>query len=220
MARLKAWWRHKRPDVLSNLVLGTMTFIGRTVRLKYVERVPLPRPCIMCGWHGRSVLFAWKFRHSGVGVIISQSNDGEIQSRCYSAMGYEIIRGSTKRGGVQALLEAIKMLKRGTSLAITPDGPRGPSQECQPGIIRMAQKSGAPIVPAISTARPAFFAKSWDRFLVPIPFGRGVVLTGEPIHVPADATEEELERIRVRVQEAITAIQADADRMVGYRDRK
>src|SRR5476649_1139552 len=109
---------------------------------------------IFCGWHGRSFAFSDYFRGRGWYVIISHSSDGEMQTRIFSRLGYKIIRGSTGRGGVRAAREAITALEEGGTMAMTPDGPRGPSGVVQGGVMLMARKSGAGLVPVGIAARP------------------------------------------------------------------
>jgi lysophospholipid acyltransferase (LPLAT)-like uncharacterized protein len=101
------------------------------------------------------------------------------------------------------------------SMAITPDGPRGPSEVVQPGVLMLAQKSGAALIPAGVSAKPRFLAKSWDRYMVPWPFARAIGFAGEPIYVPADATEEELETIRLKLESEMTRLQVLAETELG-----
>jgi lysophospholipid acyltransferase (LPLAT)-like uncharacterized protein len=202
--------------VISGLAYGIVRGIASTVR---VRSEGMPADCtnsIFCGWHGKSLLFANRFRGMGWWVIISQSNDGEIQTRIFRRLGYQVIRGSTGRGGVRAAIEAIKALKAGGTMAMTPDGPRGPSGVLQGGVMLMAHKSGARLVPVGISARPRILFKSWDRYMLPIPFGRGIILFGDPLTVPPDADEAKIEEIRLKFEQAIHALEAEADRRMGY----
>src|SRR5688572_9644726 len=117
------------------------------MRMKIVNAPADYSKSILCGWHGRSFAFANHFRGKGLWVIISQSRDGEMQSRIFGKLGFNIIRGSTVRGGVRALVDSIRVLKYGGTMAMTPDGPRGPNGVVQAGVMAMAQKSGAALVP-------------------------------------------------------------------------
>jgi lysophospholipid acyltransferase (LPLAT)-like uncharacterized protein len=143
-------------------------------------------------------------------VIISHSKDGDMQTRIFQRFGYQVIRGSSKRGGVQALIEAIRVLKKGDSMCITPDGPRGPTGIVQDGVVMMAQKSGCALVPVATYAKPAWFAPTWDRYMAPLPFSRAVFLVGEPLYVPADASSELTEQIRLKLESEIHRLQAEA----------
>jgi len=215
MDRLKQAWRNVRPRVLTGALFCVLRAIGATLRVKTegFERSADPR--IFGGWHGRSFVFANYFRRRGYWVIISQSRDGEIQAGIFRRLGYQIIRGSTGRGGVRAAVEGIRALKEGGTMALTPDGPRGPSQVVQGGIMLMAQKSGAPLIPVGISARPRLMVKSWDRYVFPIPFGKALLIAGEPIYVPKNATEEEVEALRLRFQEEICRLEQEAERRLG-----
>jgi lysophospholipid acyltransferase (LPLAT)-like uncharacterized protein len=165
---------------------------------------------IFCGWHGKSFIFANHFRKRGYWVIISNSNDGDIQDSIFRRLGFQSIRGSTGRGGVRAALQGVKALREGGTMAITPDGPRGPSGEVQGGVMMMAQKSGAGLVPVGIHSKPAIFFKSWDRYMLPIIFGRAKMIFGDPIFVDESATETEVEKARLRLQDEINRLEAEA----------
>ena len=139
-------------------------------------------------------------------MIISQSNDGEIQTGIFKRLGYKVIRGSTGRGGVRAAIEAIKVLKAGGTMAMTPDGPRGPSGVVQGGVMLMALKSGARLIPVGLASKPCIRFKSWDRYMLPLPFAKALILFGEPMTVPAGADEATVEEIRLKFEAAIHAI--------------
>jgi len=143
-------------------------------------------------------------------VIISQSRDGEIQTRIFKKLGYNIIRGSTGRGGVRALIESIRELKKGASMAITVDGPRGPSGVVQDGVLMMAQKSGCALIPVGTYAKPAWFAPTWDRYMVPLPFSRAVFLFGDAIYVQANASSEEVAELKKKLETEIHRVQTEA----------
>lgn len=129
-------------------------------------------PVIICMWHGELLMipfFYKKFRNKNVYAVISHHKDGELISRTVAHLGINSIRGSSKKGGVKVLLEALKRLKT-DDVAITPDGPRGPRHSVADGIVAMAQKSGAKIVGIRVKARSAWRFKSWDKHLLPKPF--------------------------------------------------
>src|SRR5690349_20353411 len=140
--------------------------------------------------------FLYDFWHDGllaplatrpkIRVLISQHTDGEVISQICQRLGIGVIRGSTARGGCQALLEMIRDQDESTHLGITPDGPRGPRRQLKPGVVMIASQSGLPIVPVgIGFVRAWRFA-SWDRFALPIPGSTMVGVCGEPILVPSD----------------------------------
>lgn len=217
---MKEWWRARRAVILPGMIYRVARMIYATLRLKVVgyEAVrDLPCGKIFCGWHGITLIPANFFSHRQVWVIISLSRDGEMQARIFSKFGFNIIRGSTGRGGARALVESIRVLKAKGVMAITPDGPRGPSGVVQGGVLTMAQKSGCALVPVGVYARPAWFAPTWDRYMVPWFFARAVFLMDEPIYVPPDASEDEVEALRLKLQEAIAKTQAEAKRVLTAR---
>lgn len=170
---------------------------------------------IFCGWHGRSFAFSDYFRRRDWYVIISHSSDGEMQTRIFNRLGYKVIRGSTGRGGVRAAKEAITALEEGGTMAMTPDGPRGPSGVVQGGVMLMARKSGAGLIPVGISARPRAVAKSWDRYILPLPFAKVVMIFGEPLYVPANATEAEVEEVRLKLESEIHRLELLAEAELG-----
>jgi lysophospholipid acyltransferase (LPLAT)-like uncharacterized protein len=188
-----------------------------TLRVKTVGFPEDVSNAIFCGWHGRSIVFANYFRNRRFWVIISNSRDGDIQNRIFERLGYQTIRGSTGRGGARAAVESIRVLKQGGTMAITPDGPRGPSQIVQGGVMLMAQKSGCRLIPVGVSAKPRVLIKSWDRHMVPLPFARGVLYFGDPLTVPPDASPEDVEDVRLKLESELTRLQDVAERMAGHR---
>ena len=174
------------------------------------------QPFIAAFWHGRLMMapHCWQ-AEATIHVIISRHRDGENIARAVRHLGVAAIRGSTTRGGTAAIRASLRLLKKGGYLGITPDGPRGPRMRAQPGIVALARLSGAPIVPITFAVSRRRIAKSWDRFVIALPFGRGVVLWGPPLYVAADADKAALEEARRTLEERLNALTAEADRMVG-----
>ncbi len=169
-------------------------------------------PVIYTMWHGRMVLPALVHRHEGMVAMASRSKDGEIIARWMVRNGYAAARGSTGKGGGTALLEMIDLVRGGHTAAMTVDGPRGPARVVQPGVLRLARKTDAWILPhAGSSARPLFL-RSWDRYLVPKPFSRCVVGYGEPFRIPADMPDAEA---LAKIAAAVDAITREVDRAAG-----
>ena len=174
------------------------------------------QPFICAFWHGRLMLapHGWP-KGTPIHVMISRHRDGENIVRATRHLGVVPIRGSRTRGGVAAGRAALRVLKGGGYVAISPDGPRGPRMRAQPEIIALARLSGAPIVPITFGVSRRAVANSWDRFVIALPFGRGVYVWGPPLHVAADADESARERARIILEERLNALTAEADRMVG-----
>lgn len=217
MARLKDVWRERRPELISGLVYRFLVVVGRTLKIETRNFEASADGAIYCGWHGRSFPFAYFFRDRGWWVIISQSRDGDIQNTVFERMGFKTTRGSTGRGGERAAVRAIKALRAGGTLAMTPDGPRGPSQVVQPGVMFIAQRSGARLVPLGIAVSPCRQINSWDRYVVPKLGARALMIAGPGLEVPKDATEEEVEQIRLRLEGMLTDLQTEAERELGIR---
>lgn len=153
------------------------------------------KPVVFTLWHGRLLPCTYHHRHQGVVTLVSLHRDGEYITRAVRRWGYTAVRGSSSRGGLEALRELIRHVKKGRSLAITPDGPRGPREKMKPGPVIIAQRTGAPIIPVVSGASRARYFGGWDRFLIPMPFARLQIAYGEPVFVPRDADEQQLQAI-------------------------
>lgn len=194
--------------VFARIAIGLIRSISTTLRLElqgWEQYENSDEKLIFCGWHGKSFIFANQFRRRGYWVIISNSNDGDIQDMVFRALGFQTIRGSTgqDRGGIKAALQGIQALKEGGTMAITPDGPRGPSKVVQGGVMLMARKSGAKLVPVGISAKRAWYAGSWDSYMFPMPFSKARMIFGEPIPVAEKATEAEVEEVRQRFEAEI-----------------
>ncbi|MGI4787223.1 MAG: lysophospholipid acyltransferase family protein [Janthinobacterium lividum] len=209
--------------IVSFLVYWFVRLLTLTLRVRIIggDRVSrlqeTGKGMILVTWHGRTMLPISRFRGRGYWAIISTSRDGEYQNQIFRRFGWQTVRGSTSaRGAVQAALTVTKQLKRGATLAFTPDGPRGPSRVVQPGAIFLAQKSGSPIIPAGISAYPRKLSHSWDQYMIPRPFSRVVWIYGDPIYIPADAKSEEDQRLWAdRIGAAIDALEAQAELEAG-----
>ena len=192
-----------------------------TVRFKTLTPGPDPalvrdKGVIYTLWHGRLLPLTYMHRHQNIATLISQSRDGEYIARVVERWGYKAIRGSSSRGGSAALREMVKVARTGRSMAITPDGPRGPRQKLKPGVLMLAQLTGQPILPITASATRAWWVDArWDEFLVPKPFSTVFVRYGEPVYVPRNASEEELNAIGAQVEDTLIRLTAETDRDAG-----
>lgn len=164
----------------------------------HIERaegvVPLDRasgPVIFAFWHGRLLPLTFLHRDRGSVVLVSQHRDGEVIARILDSLGYVTARGSTTRGGAKGLRDLIRRAGEGRDIGITPDGPRGPREVAQAGVVAAARVTGLPIVPLSAAVSPAWTLKSWDQFVVPKPFARVFVRYGTPIVPSASPAEDE-----------------------------
>lgn len=178
----------------------------RTYRMEVVtgaERVERlhehPTPLVIAAWHegllscGALLLRSLVKRGFPLALLVSLSRDGEILARLATKLGLEVVRGSTSRGGLSGLRRLYRTLsRRGLSVGIAPDGPRGPARECKPGGLLLAQIAGVPVLPMASAASSAWRLGSWDRMIVPRPFARVAIVVGEPFKLPASLSSDEL----------------------------
>jgi lysophospholipid acyltransferase (LPLAT)-like uncharacterized protein len=215
----------RRAKRLGALIYLLARGLARTLRL-YVEGwEPIERHlqegtgAVMVTWHGRTLIPANYMKGRGFWALISLSRDGEVQANIFQRFGFQILRGSTSRGGVRAALEAARVVKAGGILAFTPDGPRGPSQKFQPGALLIAQKAGVPLYPAGISAYPRILLPTWDRYLIPLPFARAAFLIGEPVFVPPDADKDDFARLAEQLERAINMLEARADQIARYGKR-
>jgi lysophospholipid acyltransferase (LPLAT)-like uncharacterized protein len=187
---------------------------GRTMKVKSVgeDNVKKARKkrgnVIYACWHNRMLLPIYALRNRGVYAMVSRSRDGELISRTMKRLGFRLVRGSSSRGGSLALRDLSKKLENGADAAITPDGPRGPRYRAQMGVIHLAQKSGRPIMPLTYSANRKWVLKSWDRFLLPCPFTKAVLVYGDPIEV---AKNSDIEDKRLELERKLTAITEEAN---------
>jgi lysophospholipid acyltransferase (LPLAT)-like uncharacterized protein len=169
------------------------------------------RPVIFTLWHGRLLPCTYHHRGEGVVTLVSLHRDGEYITRAVRRWGYVAVRGSTSRGGLEALRELIGHVRDGRSLAITPDGPRGPREQMKPGPVLIAQRTGAPIIPVAASASRGWYFGGWDRFLVPRPFARCRIEYGEPVHVPRRLDEAGVRGTMGEVESRLAALMRRVD---------
>lgn len=184
--------------------------VGRENR-EAIERAG--RPVLHAIWHQRMVAGILRFPYTGTVTMASRSSDGDVIAGFLFWWGFRAVRGSSSRGGGEALTEMVESL-RGTTrwAALTPDGPRGPARRCKLGVLRLAEELDAPIMPVgTSSTRPRFL-RSWDRYLLPMPFSRCAVVFGEGLR---RAEGESDEAFLARVDAAIDARTDEADRLCG-----
>lgn len=190
------------------LATGTLEPIHeeRFVRLKRGGE-----PYVFALWHGRMLLPIWRHRGQGVATMASKSGDGEVIARWLENHGYFAVRGSTHKGGARGIVVLKRYLEAGHPAALTVDGPKGPPRVVQEGVLTLARRAGAWILPVSSgTTRPRFL-RSWDRYLVPMPFSRSFVTYGEPFRLAGEPDPEALSKIAGAIDQATE----EADRLAG-----
>lgn len=172
---------------------------------------------ILCIWHDRIFASTYYFRNRGIIVMSSHSFDSEYTARCIQRFGYGIVKGSSTRGGIGALVGMIRIMQQGLPTAFTVDGPKGPRYEAKMGSVLLAKKTGNPIVPFTIESLRYRTIKSWDRLQIPMPFTPACVFIGKPIYVPADVDDDELENKRIELQQALDELVQRAKEWVDRR---
>jgi len=182
-------------------------FLAKTFRFKIDKHpdVDFDDASIYCFWHNRVIMApeAWQ-RESATAelcCLTSASRDGTITSAMMSVYGIDSVRGSSSRRGKKAMIEMIRTLRSGTSLAITPDGPRGPRYKLDPGLIKLAAKTQTPVVPATINYSSYWELKTWDRFRIPKPFCKVEITIPKPILIDKDINEEEVLEMKQKLEE-------------------
>ena len=217
--------------VIGWLIAAYMVIIKYTTRwqVEQFENIaPLIESCegfIAMTWHSRFLMLnsAWKKNYALPHVLISRSRDGAIVAQTTRFLGLRSIRGSSKKrgsdrvkGGAQASLEIVGALDRGGCVVITPDGPRGPRQRVGDGPLRLARMTGAKIVPCIFSVSRRKQFNSWDKFILPLPFGRGKIIWGSPITLSESSDDRVIEAQRLALEADMNTLLAEADLAMGH----
>ncbi len=216
---LKKFLRSDRGlSLIAGLAAAYMWFVHRTTRWTVLgedgpdalarER----RSFIVCFWHQRIFMMApiWA-RRSPIHMLVSAHRDGRLISKSVTHYDIDTIVGSTSRGAAAALRQMLDLMKRGINIGVTPDGPRGPARKAAPGIAIAAWMGKSPVVLMAYSTRGRFL-RSWDRFLVPYPFGRGAMIW-EIVEPPKERSE--LDAFARHIEARLDAITEQADRMTG-----
>jgi lysophospholipid acyltransferase (LPLAT)-like uncharacterized protein len=203
-------------------VYALIRSVAATLRYRVEDRSGLhdgryQGAAIYCVWHNRLPLCLIPYRFyarkhkptPGMAAIVSASKDGGFLAAILECFKVQPVRGSSSRRGPQALLELTTWAERGYDLAITPDGPRGPRYVVQEGATSLAQITGLPIVPASFNVPWKIQLKSWDRLQIPLPLSRCEVILGEAVAVPREATDEERQGHRQKLQRILNEITRD-----------
>lgn len=204
---------------LANVIVLYLRLVARTARIDRRGEDVLRcmdtggRPVLMCYWHGRMALMylGWRWKDESC-LLISRHRDGMLGQEIARQLGVSVIAGSTRRGGATAALQMVRALvSRERYIGIMPDGPRGPRMRAGRGVVTVARLADALVVPITCSTNRRIVLKSWDRFILPLPFGRAAFLVGEPIDVAAVESEE---AARLMVEERLNALCREADRLV------
>lgn len=195
------WW--SRP--LGHAIYCGIILISKTLRFKVsyanpeLEKNACTMQFIAALWHNRTFVPCYIYTRlmrstRKMCMITSASKDGALLTAVAEDFGMMTVRGSSHRRGVRAFLEMVKAMKKGACMCLSPDGPRGPMYKCKPGTIKLASLTGVPIVPATLSFSSYWRVKSWDQYIIPKPFSKVELHWCEPIHVPRDLSDEQLEQ--------------------------
>lgn len=201
--------------LLARLIIRSLHL---TMRISYVgfdgyrRRIESGSRIILAFWHGRLLMMPYSYPGRGITILVSQSKDGELVSRTVKGFGIDSVRGSSSKGWFTGLKGLLKSVQAGRDVAITPDGPRGPGSKAQMGAVQIARATGLPIFPMAFGASRVKKFRSWDSFVLPYPFTRGVFICGEPISVAKDAGADDMEAARSRLEDVLNDLTERADR--------
>lgn len=199
------------PSVVDQFAPPLLRLLARTWRFRYVhaERCEPVRtrqaPFLILCWHEVILPLLWAHQGMGITIVVSEARDGQYLARFAASLGYRVAEGSTTRGGSRAIRGALRALREGGSVCVTPDGPRGPRRVFKGAAIPLAQHGRAAVIPVHASAQWAWRARSWDRFLLPKPWSRITITYGEPI--PIGAGEVGLQQASHAVQRALDAFE-------------
>ncbi len=175
------------------------------------------KPIIFVFWHGRLLMIPpFAIKNHKMNVVISNHNDGQLIASVMEYFGFFMIRGSSnKKDGMKAFKEIIRALKNNEMVSITPDGPRGPRMRLGGNVVKIAQMQGVSIVPVTYSISKCKILKSWDRFMLPKPFSRGVFIYGDPIPPATSNNEDILKEAGILLENRLNQLSRQADEMVG-----
>lgn len=232
MARIRLLDREPVQDALAWLIASLVRVVERSARVE-IELHPdaeawlrEARPCIGAYWHGRLALIplAWRRILAATGrnpatpayTLSTFHRDGAIMAKATNRLGVGTVRGSQKKGGTEAFRQLRQLLKDGVTVALAVDGGKGPRMRVQGGVMLLARHAGVPAIPVTFAHRPARRLGTWDRLVLPAPFGRCLILVGEPVFAPPGRDEVSLEAARSRLEAELNELTAEADRRLGW----
>lgn len=175
--------------------------LGLTWRIRMIDAGPVDRlrhdgqPVALLLWHGQILPLLYTMRFQSIASLVSTHRDGEIVAQIALRLGCKLVRGSSSRGADRALLGLVRALKDGFTVAVTPDGPRGPYRSFAPGALVAAHRAAAPVVAFGVHASRAWYLKSWDQFMIPKPFARLTIVFDDPLRVPGESTRDAADSI-------------------------
>jgi lysophospholipid acyltransferase (LPLAT)-like uncharacterized protein len=217
-----------RPSILGYLIAGGVITLSANWRVERAgdpeevaaalcERKPKVVGRLYVFRHGDAVMAAATHRVLAPAVLASLHRDGEMVARALRHLGYPVVRGSTKNGGVSAFFRLCRLARSGSAIAVTPDGPLGPAGHVGAGTVELARRAGLSIVAVGFAASRALRVSSWDGCVIPSPFARVGVAYASPIHVSRSIDARTCERLRQEIELRLNTVRSVARRSVGAR---
>lgn len=192
-----------RTRVLARLGTWVIRLLGITWRVRILEAGPVDalrhegQPVALLLWHGQLLPLLYIMRFQSIACLVSTHKDGELIAQIARRLGCKLIRGSSSRGSDRALIGLIRTLRDGFTIAVTPDGPRGPYRSFAPGALVAAHRAESPVVAFGVHATRAWYLKSWDQFMIPKPFARVTIAFDLPMRVPGDSARDAAEAVPI-----------------------
>lgn len=186
--------------------------IGKTLRYELIDEQTVDEifagfdSPILCSYHDRLFAGAYYLRRRRVIVMTSNSKDGELSARAAQRLGFGMVRGSSSRGGQDALLQLAALMREGSPVFMTVDGPRGPRHKAKPGAPMLARITGKSMLPIMLCPEKYWTLRSWDKMVIPKPFSRVVAMKGDPIFVRSDASRDYIESKRAELEAGIDSL--------------
>jgi len=197
------------------LAYWVIRILGRTMRFEELNP-EIPRffwekeiPAIGAFWHGRLLMMPIVYKGKKLSFLVSPHRDGQVVGKALERFGFQAILGSTNRKGFSAFKKMVKAHE--SDIAIIPDGPKGPRHQVQIGVIELAKLTGRAVVPLTFSASKKKIFKTWDRFLFPYPFSKGVFIWGDPIHIDPNGDRAHLEEKRLLLERRLNELTQKAD---------
>ncbi len=197
-------------EVISAFAAMGLNFLDLTGRFEKYNYKPEVTPAIYAIWHGLQYCLGGIPDRKNLHILISQSRDGEIIAYTVRKIGFSTVRGSMGRGGMRATREIIHILEEGGNIAYTVDGPKGPRHKVKEGLIKIARMSGKPIIPLSSDSTFRYIFSTWDKYHVPLPGSKMPLVFGDPVYVPEDVSEEEVEQYKLRIENELLRLKEEA----------
>lgn len=211
--QLKNTLRNHTP-VLAAWLLRTLSQLVRTKMVGF-DQVRQLGQVNFAHWHGDIPTLLPRFGLLHAAILVSHSRDGEITARGARFLGYHVVRGSSSRGAVGGMMAMIKANRQGHHGSLAIDGPQGPRHVCKPGIVRLTQKTGVPLLPTgVAGSRSYTFEKSWDKSYLPLPLSRQVFFFGQPLSFGPQKDAQALDGYCRQVEAALHQAHDDARRIL------